>query len=101
MTDLNHRVAANIKRYRMMMGFSQTELAKRVGVSKTSISNIERAEQSPSLELFCKIAVNLNMPPHILLKEIYYEGGHAPVLSEKDIVDERIRDIINATVASK
>ncbi len=51
MALINH-----LKKYRSQMGFNQTELGKLVGVSRQTISLIERGDYSPSVTLALKIA---------------------------------------------
>lgn len=45
-----------LKEYRSRMGINQTELGKRAGVSRQTISLIERGDYSPSVTLALKIA---------------------------------------------
>lgn len=50
----------SIKRFRYMANMSQTTLAKKIGVSRETISRVESNKSNPSLELAYKIAKNLN-----------------------------------------
>lgn len=45
-----------LKDYRSQMGMNQTELGKLAGVSRQTISLIERGDYSPSVTLALKIA---------------------------------------------
>ena len=45
-----------LKEYRSKLGINQTELGKRAGVSRQTISLIERGDYSPSVTLSLKIA---------------------------------------------
>lgn len=45
-----------LKEYRSRMGLNQTELGKLAGVSRQTISLIERGDYSPSVTLALKIA---------------------------------------------
>lgn len=45
-----------LKEYRSRMGMNQTELGKEAGVSRQTISLIERGDYSPSVTLALKIA---------------------------------------------
>lgn len=45
-----------LKEYRSRMGINQTELGKLAGVSRQTISLIERGDYSPSVTLALKIA---------------------------------------------
>ena len=48
---------AILKRNREKQGLSQNKLAKRLGVTQTFISEIERGRKNPSLEQFFRIKV--------------------------------------------
>lgn len=45
-----------IKEYRQHFGYSQEEMAKRLGVSRQTIISIEKGKFSPSLDLSFKIS---------------------------------------------
>lgn len=45
-----------LKEYRSKLGINQTELGKRAGVSRQTISLIERGDYSPSVTLALKLA---------------------------------------------
>ena len=45
-----------LKEYRSGLGINQTELGKRAGVSRQTISLIERGDYSPSVTLALKLA---------------------------------------------
>ncbi|MBO8462368.1 MAG: helix-turn-helix transcriptional regulator [Firmicutes bacterium] len=45
-----------LKEHRSKLGINQTELGKRVGVSRQTISLIERGDYSPSVSLALKLA---------------------------------------------
>ena len=45
-----------LKMYRAKLGLNQAEMGKRVGVSRQTISLIERGDYSPSVTLALKIA---------------------------------------------
>lgn len=45
-----------LKVYRAKLGLNQAEMGKRVGVSRQTISLIERGDYSPSVSLALKIA---------------------------------------------
>lgn len=46
----------HLKEYRSSLGLNQTELGKLAGVSRQTISLIERGDYSPSVSLTLKIA---------------------------------------------
>lgn len=46
----------NLKEYRSKLGINQTDLGKMAGVSRQTISRIERGDYSPSVTLALKLA---------------------------------------------
>ena len=54
-------VANNLKQYRKKVKMTQTELAKRAGVSRQSIYAIETQKSEPSLDLAFNLASILNV----------------------------------------
>lgn len=52
---------AILKRSRERQGLSQNKLAKRLGVTQTFISEIERGRKNPSLEQFFRICEELQI----------------------------------------
>lgn len=52
---------AVLKRNREKQGLSQNKLAKRLGVTQTFISEIERGRKNPSLEQFFRICKELQI----------------------------------------
>lgn len=50
----------NIKNLRFLANMSQTDLAKKIGVSRETISRVESNKSNPSLELAYKIAKTLD-----------------------------------------
>ena len=60
-----------LKEYRAKINVNQTEMGKWVGVSRQTISQIERGDYSPSVTLALKIAKVLN----VSVEDIFsYEG---------------------------
>ena len=60
----SRNLGLQIARYRKQKGFTQLDLAKKAGISRTHISNIEAAgiEKGISLELLFRIADILEVP---------------------------------------
>jgi transcriptional regulator with XRE-family HTH domain len=52
-----------LRRARLRMGKSLTQLARELGVSKATVSKVERGLQSPSLELVIALARATGVPP--------------------------------------
>lgn len=84
--DIKELLGYNIKRLRKAKNLSQMELAERLDMHFTFISNIENGKKWVSPETIAKIASLLNVEPYqfLLPKE------HAPVFvpTIKDFADE-------------
>ena len=63
-----------ISKYRRKKNMTQMDLAKKAGISRTHMSNIEAAgmEKGFSLELLFRIADILEVPPEELLKPVKF-----------------------------
>lgn len=59
--DINQHIAQHIRELRLAKGYSLDQLAARSGVSRSSISLIERAETSPTAVILEKLAAALDV----------------------------------------
>jgi transcriptional regulator with XRE-family HTH domain len=57
--DVQHRLAANMKRLRKERGWSQEVLADAAGLDRTYISGIERVVRNPTITVVERVAVAL------------------------------------------
>jgi putative transcriptional regulator len=62
-------VGQNVKRIREQQRYTQTEIARRCGVTPAAISGLEHGDFTPSTTLVIKIARALGVEPGELLKE--------------------------------
>ncbi|WP_033331459.1 helix-turn-helix domain-containing protein [Actinomadura welshii] len=60
--DLIVRIAASIRRERERAGLSQTELARRAGLAKSTLSQLESGTGNPSVETLWALGTALNVP---------------------------------------
>ena len=60
-------IGTRIREARKRRKLSQTELARRVGLHRVSLANIERGTRTPSLETLFKLARALKVAPARLL----------------------------------
>jgi len=79
-----------IRALRLEKNITQTELAQRIGVSKTMISSYELEQRAPSYEVLIKIAKFFNVTTDSLLgieksQSVNYDG----------LTDREIRAIMN------
>lgn len=92
---LRSSMAERIKRARKEAGLQQQELADAVGLTRTSISNIERGKQGLSVDLLYAISQHLNESADVLLRD-------AVNYAEKSIdVDMVRRQVTNAKAADE
>lgn len=61
------RIAASLRQERTRAGLSLSELAKRAGVAKSTLSQLEAGTGNPSLETMWALAVALDLPVASLL----------------------------------
>ena len=60
MEKINKDIADRIKAKREEQGITQTELAKRIAVSQSSINQYEKGVKTPSVPILRKIALSLD-----------------------------------------
>lgn len=97
MEKLQINLAQQISAIRKGRDMQQDDLAALVGVTRTSISNIEHGKQALSLSLFCKIAVALDYKPSQFLEMALSKWSDIDV-SKKDVVDPKIRKLIKEAI---
>ncbi len=67
--DLRHQIAAEITRWRIKRGYTQTELADGANVTKALVSRTENARSSPTIESIQAIAYALRARARIQFVE--------------------------------
>jgi transcriptional regulator with XRE-family HTH domain len=70
---------ARLAKVREDAGFTQSSLARAVGLSQSAISQIEAGERNPSYETIRQLAGAMNLTP------AYLVGGEVEGLSEEEI----------------
>ena len=58
---INHVLAKNVRKFRIMSGYSQVRLAVMIGISRKTIINIENATANPSIYTLEDIAKCLDV----------------------------------------
>ncbi|HYT73511.1 MAG TPA: helix-turn-helix transcriptional regulator [Vicinamibacterales bacterium] len=61
MNDLRRAFGARIKAVRARRGFTQEELASRAGLHATYLSDLERGEQTPTVDVVNRLARGLGV----------------------------------------
>lgn len=54
-------LGANIRKFRLKRDLSQEQLANLVGLTRTSLTNIEKGRQHPPLHTFCELVEQLKI----------------------------------------
>ena len=60
-------VRSNIRYYRKLHRVTQVELAARIGTTQDHISDIERGDTKPTMDMLAKISEALGIAPHVLV----------------------------------
>ena len=68
-TDVQERLARNLRRLRIARDLSLSELARATGMSKATLSGIENARSNPTVETLAALAGALRVPLLELLEE--------------------------------
>ena len=83
-------IGRKIKETRTRLSITQTELAKKIGMVRTSLTNIESGEQKLPIHVLYKIADILKVPITDLLPEIAVEEiDISALLNQKKVVDDQ------------
>lgn len=79
-------IGARVRHHRKQNGLSQEKLAEQAETSRVHISNIERGEAAPSLEMLLNIANALNVSADDLLAGNLLSASTARTEAEMDIL---------------
>jgi transcriptional regulator with XRE-family HTH domain len=77
--DINQLIAARIRHLRSKQAWSLDTLAERSGVSRSTISLIERGESSPTAIVLDKLATALHVPLASLFEQVSSDARPSPV----------------------
>jgi transcriptional regulator with XRE-family HTH domain len=96
-------LGANIRANRDRLKLSQDELARSVGLTRTSLTNIEKGRQHPPLHTFCEIAQRLKVDPSALLpsREEPLPAPDVKAIAQKQVRGENELDFIAAAIGIK
>jgi transcriptional regulator with XRE-family HTH domain len=65
--DSSQSLSANLRAFRELRGFTQTELGQRAGIGSASVSHFETGQRAPSLESLVRLADALEISTDALL----------------------------------
>jgi transcriptional regulator with XRE-family HTH domain len=88
---LKRGLGSKVRAARRRAGLTQDELAGRIGKTPESVSNIERGQQTPTLETLAALARELGLP----IAEFF--GGDAGMNSTSDArlrAEARLRELV-------
>lgn len=98
-----------IQECRESLGLSQAALAKRLGVSQSTVGNYEAGISFPREEVLLRLFDSLETDPNTLFRDSFREGGAALSRSERELVDqyrglshmgrETVRSVVDALCA--
>ncbi len=64
---MTYTIGSKIKQYRELRKLSQKELASRIGISNSRLSNWEKGENRPDVDALKELCRVLNVSPSVLL----------------------------------
>jgi transcriptional regulator with XRE-family HTH domain len=96
MDSFENKVGQLINIARKKTGLSQADLAKAVGLTRTSISNLEHGNQGISLSQFYKIAYALHYEPSQLL--MMMDNNEYLRLTSDEVPDDSVRFEIDKVI---
>lgn len=82
MEDLRARIARTLRRERESAGLSVSELARRAGVSKATVSQLESGAGNPSVETLWALGVALDVPFAVLVDQ---QAGAATLIRADEL----------------
>lgn len=68
MKEYSIKLGENLKKIRIMKGITQTEIAKKLDVNRSFVSNIENGKTNPTLSTITNLAEALGVTVNELLK---------------------------------
>lgn len=87
--EIRERIRANLERYISESGYTQKEVAERLGVSQSSVTNWVKGKNSPDVNLVMPICNLLN----ITVGQFYGEEEakkEPPIVSDGELLDQEI-----------
>jgi transcriptional regulator with XRE-family HTH domain len=96
-------LGASIRTNRERLRLSQDELARSVGLTRTSLTNIEKGRQHPPLHTFCEIAQRLKVDPSALLpsRDEPLPAPDVKAIAQKQVRGDNELDFIAAAIGIK
>ena len=83
--DIEKQFGTAVKKWRDKLNLSQEELAKRAGLHRTYICDIERGTRNVSLKNVQKLSDALSIPPSTLLADLNIKTSAAPMTLDQQV----------------
>jgi Zn-dependent peptidase ImmA (M78 family)/DNA-binding XRE family transcriptional regulator len=80
------KIGARIRRFRRQAGWTQSELARRAGITQEAVSSIESGKRSPGLDVVTRMANAFGVTVDYLLRE--QESPFEVLLRGEELTDE-------------
>ncbi|MDY6881023.1 MAG: helix-turn-helix domain-containing protein [Desulfatiglans sp.] len=93
-------LGSHLRELRARRGISQTELARLIGVTPSTISQVENSQIYPSLPALIKMAETLSISVSSFFKELEH-GSSLPVFHAAEAVDVPFPSTLKGTVRGK
>lgn len=77
--QFRQRMGAEIRAVRSQQGLTQAALADRLGLQRTSVTNIEAGDQGLTLETFIDLTAALGVSPEALLTRALLQNSRSDV----------------------
>ena len=92
MEKLKDVIRNNLKKYRLQVGMTQVELASRIGVRSSAISNWEKGQNSIDIDTLFKICKILKVPIDSMI-ESQNDVDYVIGTSENDLILETYKKL--------
>ena len=73
--DLSKILGRNIRHFREELGASQEEIAFRAGMNRAYLSDVERGERNPTVQVVGRLAKALGVSPAELFRDLSERPG--------------------------
>lgn len=99
MDDLTKTISTRVKSRREALGWNQSQLAQRLGISSSSINQYESAVKRPSTEILLKMAGVLGVSTDYLFgssdeKKFFFDAEVADLFAEYQALQPRDRKVV-------
>jgi transcriptional regulator with XRE-family HTH domain len=103
--DERKRLGRRLQRLRRLRGSTQEQLAERIDINPKYLSNVERGEENPTLDLFLRLAEGLQVEMSALFQYAQEGESRERLLQHveqlvADLSEEELRGVVRVLEAS-